>query len=84
MVRLATDLLSEQIRPVRIVSLSDEGGEPHGEFDSNQQRFIFRFTTDGTVTYRPKTQRAREDGQYHVDDLQRRIQQLRSRMGPAR
>lgn len=65
MVQLATELLSEQIRPVRIVSLSDEGGEPQGEFVSNQQRFVFKFTRGGEVTYRPKNQgtqgAARED-----------------------
>lgn len=62
MVQLATELLTEQIRPVRIVSLSDEGGEPQGEFVSNQQRFVFKFTRNGEVTYRPKGQgAARED-----------------------
>lgn len=53
MVQLATELLREQIRPVRIVSISDEGGEPRGEFVSNQQRFVFKFTKSGMVTYRP-------------------------------
>lgn len=61
MVQLATELLSEQIRPVRIVSLSDAGGEPQGEFVSNQMRFVFKFTRSGEVTYRPKSQAARED-----------------------
>jgi hypothetical protein len=55
MVQLATELLSEQIRPVQIVSISDQGGEPQGEFISNQQRFVFRFTRSGMITYRPKT-----------------------------
>jgi hypothetical protein len=53
MVQLATELLSEQIRPVRIVSISDAGGEPQGEFVSNQMRFTFKFTKSGMVTYRP-------------------------------
>jgi hypothetical protein len=78
MVRLAAELLSEQITPVRIVSLSDQGGEPQGEFISNQQQFHFKFTRDGMVTYRPKTQGAREDSQHQSADLQRRLQLLRS------
>jgi hypothetical protein len=84
MVQLATQLLSEQINPVRIVSLSDQDGEPQGEFISNQQRFVFKFTRDGTVTYKPKTQRAREDSSADVADLQRRLQRLRSGIGEVR
>lgn len=77
MVRLATELLSEQIRPVRIVSITDAGGEPQGEFVSNQQRFSFRFTKGGMVTYKPKGQGGgREDS-----DLQARIERMKTRLG---
>lgn len=83
MVQLATQLLSEQITPVRIVSLSDQGGEPQGEFISNQQRFVFKFARDGTITYRPSSQGTREDSRHHVADLERRLQRLRSGLGAA-
>jgi hypothetical protein len=78
MVQLATELLSEQIRPVQIVSISDAGGEPQGEFESNQQRFTFRFTRGGRVTYKPKGQGSggREDS-----DLQARIERMKTRLG---
>jgi len=78
MVTLATELLSEQIRPVRIVSISDAGGEPQGEFVSNQQRFIFRFTNDGMVTYKPKGQGG---GGREESDLLARIERIKTRLG---
>ena len=83
MVQLATQLLSEQIRPVRIVSISDAGGEPQGEFVSNQMRFTFRFTKSGMVTYRPKAQGGggREDSSTTPDDLQVRIARIKTRLG---
>lgn len=82
MVQLATELLSEQIRPVRIVSISDAGGEPQGEFVSNQQRFTFKFTKGGMVTYKPKGQGGggREDSTTQ-DDLQARIERIKARLG---
>jgi hypothetical protein len=82
MVQLATELLSEQIRPVRIVSLSDEGGEPQGEFESNRQRFVFKFTRAGMVTYQPKAQGSagREDSR-SPGDLQARMERMRARLG---
>lgn len=81
MVQLATELLSEQIRPVRILSLSDAGGEPQGEFVSNQQRFTFKFTKSGMVTYQPKAQGGadREDSDTQ-DDLQARIERMKARL----
>ena len=79
MVQLATELLSEQIRPVRIVSISDAGGEPQGEFVSNQMRVTFKFTKGGMVTYQPKTQGGRGDS-----DLQARIERMKSRLGASR
>ena len=79
MVQLATELLSEQIRPVRIVSISDVGGEPQGEFVSNQMRFTFKFTKGGMVTYQPKTQGGRGDS-----DLQARIERMKTRLGASR
>ena len=83
MVQLATELLSEQIRPVRIVSISDAGGEPQGEFVSNQMRFTFKFTKSGMVTYRPKVQGGggREDSSTTPDDLQLRIARIKTRLG---
>ena len=72
MVQLATELLSEQIRPVRITALTDEGGEPQGEFVSNQQRFVFKFTRGGEVTYRPKNQQ----GAAREDAMESRLQRL--------
>jgi hypothetical protein len=82
MVQLATQLLSEQIRPVRIVSISDAGGEPEGEFVSNQMRFTFKFTKSGMVTYRPKVQGGgREDSSTTPDDLQVRIARMKTRLG---
>jgi hypothetical protein len=82
MVQLATELLSEQIRPVRIVSISDAGGEPQGEFVSNQMRFTFKITRGGVVTYKPKGQGGggREDSTT-PDDLQARIERMKTRMG---
>lgn len=82
MVQLATELLSEQIRPVRIVSISDAGGEPQGEFVSNQQRFTFKFTKSGMVTYKPKGQGGggREDSGTQ-DDLHARIERMKARLG---
>jgi hypothetical protein len=82
MVQLATELLSEQIRPVRIVSISDAGGEPQGEFVSNQQRFIFKFTRSGLVTYKPKDQggAGREDSGSQ-EGLQARIERMKARLG---
>lgn len=76
MVQLATELLSEQITPVRIVSISDQDGEPQGEFVSNQQRFVFKFTKGGVITYRPKIlgESGREDS---LQDLQIRIDRVR-------
>jgi hypothetical protein len=78
MVQLATELLSEQIRPVRIVAISDAGGEPQGEFISNQTRFTFKFTKGGMVTYKPKGQGGggREDS-----TLQARIERMKARLG---
>jgi hypothetical protein len=85
MLQLATELLSEQIRPVRILSLSDEGGEPQGEFESNRQRFVFKFTRAGEVTYRPKAQGEadREDSRSPGDDLQARLERVRACLGAA-
>ena len=82
MLQLATELLSEQIRPVHILSLSDEGGEPQGEFESNRQRFTFKFTRAGEVTYKPKGQGGggREDSDIH-DGLQARIERMKARLG---
>jgi hypothetical protein len=82
MVTLATELLSEQIRPVQIVSISDAGGEPQGEFISNQMRFTFKFTKGGMVTYRPKGQGGggREDSTT-PEDLQARIERMKARLG---
>ncbi len=82
LVQLATELLSEQIRPVRIVSISDAGGEPQGEFISNQQRFIFKFTKGGMVTYKPKGQGGggREDSGSQ-EDFQARIERMKARLG---
>jgi hypothetical protein len=79
MVQLATELLSEQIRPVRIVSISDKGGIPQGEFVSNQQRFTFKFTKGGMVTYRPKTQGGggREDSG-RKDPLLARLREMKA------
>ena len=81
MVQLATELLSEQIRPVRIVSISDAGGEPQGEFVSNQMRFTFRITKGGMVNYKPKGPGGggREDS-----DLQARIERMKTRLGAPR
>ena len=78
MVQLATALLSEHISPVRIVSISDAGGEPQGEFVSNQMRFTFKFTKGGMVTYKPKAQGSggREDS-----DFQARIERMKARLG---
>ncbi|MCT4367063.1 MAG: hypothetical protein N3Z28_05260 [Synechococcaceae cyanobacterium MAG-AL2] len=56
MVQLATQLLMEQINPVRILSMSDEGGIPSGTFESNRQQFTFKFTRSGLVTYKPQRQ----------------------------
>jgi hypothetical protein len=81
MVQLATELLSEQIRPVRILSISDQGGEPQGEFISNQQRFTFKFTKSGMVTYRPKSTGQSDRGDSHVDALQARIERMKTRFG---
>jgi hypothetical protein len=81
MVKLATELLSEHIRPVRIVSISDAGGEPQGEFVSNQMRFTFKFTKDGMVTYQPKTQGGGGRGD---SDLQARIERMKTRLGASR
>ena len=78
MVQLATELLSEQIRPVRIVSISDQGGEPQGEFVSNQQRFIFKFTKGGMVTYRPKTMGQNERGDSRTQALQARLDRMKT------
>jgi hypothetical protein len=82
MVTLATELLSEQIRPVRIVSISDAGGEPQGEFISNQMRFTFKITKGGMVTYRPRGQGGggREDSGSQ-EDLQARIEHIKARLG---
>jgi len=82
MVQLATELLSEQIRPVQIVSISDVGGEPQGEFVSNQQRFTFKFTKGGLVTYKPKGQGGggREDSGSQ-EDLQARIERIKACLG---
>lgn len=77
MVQLATELLSEQIRPVRIVSISDQGGEPQGEFVSNQQRFVFKFTKGGEVTYRPKGTSQSDRGDSRADRLQARLDRLK-------
>lgn len=80
MVQLATELLSEQIRPVQIVSISDAGGEPQGEFVSNQMRFTFRFTKAGMVTYKPKGQ-GQAGGGREDSDLQARIERIKARLG---
>jgi len=77
MVRLATQLLSEQIQPVRITSISDAGGEPQGEFVSNQMRFRFRFTKAGQVTYQPKTTKEPDRGDA-MDEAQARIDRLKA------
>ena len=87
MVQLATELLSEQIRPVRIVSISDQGGEPQGEFVSNQQRFTFRFTKSGMVTYRPKgtVQGERGDrGDSRMDGVQARLERIKTLLRASR
>lgn len=83
MVQLATQLLSEQIRPVRIVSISDQGGEPQGEFVSNQQRFTFKFTKSGMVTYRPKAmgQSDRGDSFERSQTLQARLDRVKTLLG---
>lgn len=80
MVQLATQLLSEQIRPVRIVSISDQGGEPQGEFVSNQQRFTFKFTKGGMVTYKPKGQGQGGTDEGRSDGLQQRIDQIKAQL----
>lgn len=82
MVQLATQLLSEQIRPVQIVSLSDQGGEPQGEFVSNQQRFVFKFTKGGEVTYRPKgTSQSGDRGDSRSQTLQARLDRVKTLLG---
>lgn len=81
MVQLATELLSEQIRPVRIVSISDQGGEPQGEFVSNQQRFTFKFTKSGMVTYRPKAMGRADRGDSRVEALQARLDRVKTILG---
>lgn len=78
MVQLATELLSEQIRPVRIVSFSDQGGEPQGEFVSNQQRFTFKFTRGGQVTYRPKGTGQSDRGDSRSQALQTRLDRVKT------
>lgn len=78
MVQLATQLLSEQIRPVRILSISDQGGEPQGEFVSNQQRFVFKFTKSGMVTYRPKGTAQGDRGDGRGDGLQARLDRVKN------
>lgn len=85
MVQLATQLLSEQIGPVRILSISDQGGEPQGEFVSNQQRFVFKFTKSGMVTYRPKgTATGQSDrGDGLGDGLQARLDRVKTMLGGA-
>jgi lipoate-protein ligase B len=80
MVQLATQLLSEQIQPVRILSISDEGGEPQGEFVSNQQRFVFKFTRGGEVTYRPKGQSVPSS---NADSAAKRIDHMKSMLRAA-
>ncbi len=79
MVKLATELLSELIQPVRIVSISDEGGIPQGEFVSNQQRFQFRFTKAGRIEYGPKNAAAagREDSN-RKDPLLARLREMKA------
>jgi hypothetical protein len=77
MVQLVTELLSEQIRPVRILSISDQGGEPQGEFVSNQQRFTFKFTKSGMVTYRPKGTGQSDRGDSRIDALQARLERMK-------
>lgn len=84
MVQLATELLSEQIRPVRIVSLSDQGGEPQGEFVSNQQRFVFRFTKGGQVTYRPKGTVQSDRGDSRMDGVQARLERIKTLLRASR
>lgn len=83
MVQLATQLLSEQIRPVRILSISDQGGEPQGEFVSNKQRFMFKFTRGGQVTYRPKGTGQSDRGDSQADGLQARLDRMKTRLGAA-
>jgi hypothetical protein len=78
MVQLATMLLSEQIRPVQIVSISDSNGEPQGEFISNQQRFTFKFTKSGMITYRPKAQGGSEEGR--SDSARERLERIKARL----
>lgn len=77
MVQLATELLSEQIRPVRIVSLSDQGGEPQGEFVSNQQRFTFKFTKSGMVTFRPANTQS-DRGDSRMDAVNGRLERMKT------
>ena len=84
MVQLATELLSEQIRPVRIVSLSDQGGEPQGEFVSNQQRFTFRFTKSGMVTFRPVSTVQSDRGDSRMGDLQGRLERMKTMLRASR
>lgn len=81
MVQLATELLSEQIRPVRIVSISDQGGELQGEFVSNQQRFTFKFTKSGMVTYRPKAMGRSDRGDSRIQALQARLDRVKTLLG---
>lgn len=81
MVQLATELLSEQIRPVRIVSISDQSGEPQGEFVSNQQRFMFKFTKSGMVTYRPKAMGQSDRGDSRTQALQARLDRVKTLLG---
>lgn len=78
MVKLATELLSEQIRPVRILSMSDQGGEPQGEFVSNQTRFVFKITKSGEVTYRPKSTAQNDRGDSRNDTLQARLDRMKT------
>lgn len=78
MVKLATELLSEQIRPVQIVSLSDQGGEPQGEFVSNQQRFTFKFTKSGMVTFRPANTVQSDRGDSRMAAVNGRLERMKT------
>ena len=89
MLQLATELLSEHIRPVRILMFTDTNGEPQGVFASNNQRFTFRFTKSGDVTYQPqrgqprKGQDVSDRGSDRDDSLVDRITRIKSMLRTA-
>lgn len=67
---------------MRIVLISDAGGEPQGEFVSNLIRFTFKFTKGGMVTYKPKGQgRGGREDSTTPNDLQARIERIKTSLG---